>query len=229
MLQELKFQLSTAILTILTLAASVGAIVNLGQYHKFRLPDDGIVWVDRAGRVEAAYVAPGSSGSRAGIHPGDRLVRIQGTLIHRALDVPQILARLGTWVETKYTIEHGEHPGVNVEPAVVIGEAPRNPAVLYQYAIGATYLLIGLFVYYRRGSAQKAQHFYILCLTSFAAFSFHYTGNLDAFDTLVYIVNVAAGVFAPTVSCTSASPFRNGAAGWASRFTFPCCTFPRCC
>ena len=71
MLQELKFQLSTAILTILTLAAGVGAVVNFGQYHKFRLPDDGIVWVDRAGGVTALSVAPGTQGT-SGIHPGDR-------------------------------------------------------------------------------------------------------------------------------------------------------------
>src|SRR5580698_5281258 len=196
MLQELKFQLSTAILTILTLAASVAAVVNLGQYNRFHLPDDGVVWVDRNGGVEAAYVTPGSSRDLAHIHPGDRLERIQGTLIHKALDVPQVLARLGAWSRATYTVEHG---GVPVDATVIVGEVPRNPAVLYQYVLGGAYLLIGLFVYYRRGSAQKAQHFYILCLTSFAAFTLHYTGNLDAFDTLVYFVNVAAGLFAPTI------------------------------
>jgi two-component system, NtrC family, sensor kinase len=196
MLQELKFQLSTAILTILTLAASVAAVVNFGQYYKFHLPDDGIVWVDRAGGVEALSVAPASSGTRAGIHPGDRLERIQGALIQHALDVPQILARLGAWSRTTYTVEHG---GVPVETTVIVGEAPRNPAIYYLESTGVAYLLIGLFVYYRRGSAQKAQHFYVLCLTSFAAYTFHYTGNLDAFDTMIYIVNLAAGLFAPTV------------------------------
>src|ERR1700760_1521662 len=112
MLQELKFQLSTAILTILTLAASVGAIVNFGQYNKFRLPDDGIVWVDRAGGVEALAVTPGSAGDQAHIHPRDRLLRIQGTLVNHALDVPQILTRLGAWSKTKYTIDHVERPGL---------------------------------------------------------------------------------------------------------------------
>jgi two-component system NtrC family sensor kinase len=196
MLQELKFQLSTAILTILTLAAVVAAAVNFGQYNKFHLPDDGVVWVDRAGGVEALSVAPGSSRDLAAIHPGDRLKRIQTTLIHRALDVPQILARLGAWSKTTYTVERG---GVAVEKTVIVGEAPRNPAMYYLEATGTAYLLIGLFVYFRRGSAQKAQHFYILCLTSFAAFTFHYTGNLDPFDTMVYLVNVAAGLFAPTI------------------------------
>ena len=199
MLQELKFQLSTAILTILTLAVSVGAVVNFGQYNKFRLPDDGVVWVDRAHQVLALSVRPGSSGANANIRPGDHLIRIQGTLINRALDVPQILTRLGTWTETRYTIEQAGHPGVPVTPRVSIEEAPRNPAILYLETIGVAYLLIGLFVYFRRGSAQKAQHFYILCLTSFAAFTLHYTGALDAFDTLVYFVNVAAGLFAPTI------------------------------
>jgi len=34
MFQELKFQLSTAILTILTLAAGVAAVINFQQQHR---------------------------------------------------------------------------------------------------------------------------------------------------------------------------------------------------
>ena len=44
MLQELKFQLSTAILTILTLGAGVAAVINFEQQQKFRLPEDGVIW-----------------------------------------------------------------------------------------------------------------------------------------------------------------------------------------
>ncbi len=61
MFQELKFQLSTAILTILTIAATASAIINFQQQHKFRLADDGAVWVDRASRVEALHVDPDTS------------------------------------------------------------------------------------------------------------------------------------------------------------------------
>jgi len=196
MLQELKFQLSTAILTILTLAASVAAVANFWQYEHFRLPDDHVVWVDRTGGVEALYVEPDGPGAKAGIHVGDHLERIEGVQIHRELDVPQMLVRIGSWRMATYTVNHG---GVPVDARVVVGEAPRNPAVLYQYPLGAAYLLIGLFVYFRRGSAQKAQHFYLLCLVSFVAFCFHYTGNLDTFDTLIYFGNITAGLFAPTI------------------------------
>src|ERR1017187_10499221 len=75
MFQELKFQLSTAILTILTLAAGVAAIVNFGQYEHFPLPDDGVIWVDRAGHVEALYVAPDGPAANW-VQPGDQLISI---------------------------------------------------------------------------------------------------------------------------------------------------------
>jgi signal transduction histidine kinase len=196
MLQELKFQLSTAILTILTLAAGAAAVTNFWQYEHFHLPDDGVVWVDRDGGVEALYVAPDSPAAKAAIHAGDRLERIEGSRIRSYLDVPKVLAGIGSWRKATYTVSHG---GVAVVPTVIVGEAPRNPAFRFLYLLGAAYLLIGLFVYFRRGSAQKAQHFYVLCLVSFVAYCFHNTGNLDTFDTLVYFGNIAAGLLAPTI------------------------------
>src|ERR1700684_416965 len=110
MLQELKFQLSTAILTILTLAAGVAAVANFLQYERFRLPDDGVVWVDRTGGVEALYVAPDGPGGRANIHAGDRLQKIFGLQIEHALDVPQVLVRIGPWNKAKYTVTHSGIP-----------------------------------------------------------------------------------------------------------------------
>ena len=195
MFQELKFQLSTAILTIVTLAAGVASVVNFGQYEHFHLHDDGVIWVDRAGHVEALYVAPHGPGGNW-IHKGDQLESIEGVPIHEALDVPKVLARIASFLPARYVVSHG---GVTVQPSVIVGEVAKNPAVIYQYLVGIAYLLIGLFVYFRRMSAQKAQHFYVLCLFSFIGFCFHYTGYLDTFDTIIYFGNVAAGLIAPTV------------------------------
>src|SRR5689334_8893846 len=104
MLQELKFQLSTAILTILTLAAGVSAMINFGEQTRFRLPEDGVVWVDRAGGVEAFDVPADSPGAKAGIHSGDRLTQISGAPIHNATEVTQILTRLGAWQQVNYLV-----------------------------------------------------------------------------------------------------------------------------
>jgi len=196
MFQELKFQLSTAILTILTIAAAASAVINFQQQQKFRLADDGAVWVDRGHRVEALHIDPDGPAAKAGLKDGDTLLKISGAATVKAIDVPQILAAVGAWNKAEYT---ASRRGVEFKAAVYIREEPLDPAVAYQYLVGAAYLLIGLFVYYRRGSAHMARHFYVFCLVSFILCCFHYTGKLNGFDKVIYFCNVAAGLLAPTV------------------------------
>src|SRR5215831_2610068 len=131
MFQELKFQLSTAILTILTLAAGVSAVINLDEQYHFRLPEDGVVWVDRPAGVIALEVAPGGPGAKALLHPGDRLMEINGVAIHQAIDVTQVLATLGVWRKATYVVERN---GVTVPiKDMIVGEVPLDRAVIYQY------------------------------------------------------------------------------------------------
>ena len=197
MFQELKFQLSTAILTILTLAAGVSAVINLEEQYRFHLPEDGVIWVDRTGGVDALYVPADSPAGRAGIHQGDRLKSIGGLDIRKAAEVTQALVNVGAWQKADYLVVRG---GVEVAiKGLIVGEVAMDRAVLYQYAVGFAYLIIGLFVYFRRGSAHKAQHFYVLCLASFIFLTFHYTGKLNPFDKVMYFGNVAAGLLAPTI------------------------------
>ncbi len=197
MFQELKFQLSTAILTILTLAAGVSAVINLEEQYKFHLPEDGAVWVDRAEGVKALYVPADSPAAKSGIHQGDFLRSIGGLNIHKAIEVTEALVNVGVWQKADYLVVRN---GVEVPiKGLIVGEVPLDRAVLYQYAVGFAYLIIGLFVYFRRGSAHKAQHFYILCLSSFIFLTFHYTGKLNGFDKVMYFGNVAAGLLAPVV------------------------------
>jgi hypothetical protein len=62
--KDLKGQFVTALLIILTVAAAVSAALNFQQQRKFRLPDDGAVWVERNGGVEALYLRPGGSAAQ---------------------------------------------------------------------------------------------------------------------------------------------------------------------
>ena len=196
MFQELKFQLSTAILTILTIAAGLAAVINFGQQQRFRLPEDGVIWVDRQSGVEALYVPADSQGGKAGLHSADRLVGINGVPVEKAVGVTQVLVAVGSWNKAEYRVIRR---GVEFKTTVIIGEVPLDRAVTYQYLVGFAYLIIGLFVYFRRGAAQKARHFYVLCLSSFIFFAFHYTGQLNNFDKVIYFGNVAAGFLAPTI------------------------------
>ncbi|MBZ5622302.1 MAG: PAS domain S-box protein [Acidobacteriia bacterium] len=197
MFQELKFQLSTAILTILTLAAGVAAVINLDEQYHFRLHEDGVVWVDRTAGVQALYVPANSAAARVGVHQGDYLLSIEGVRIEKAIDVTKVLTNIYAWGSANYQVSRN-HVEFTIK-GVIVSEVPMDRAVLYQYLVGFAYLVIGLFVYFRRGSAQKAQHFYILCLASFIFLTFHYTGKLNTFDTVIYFGNLAAGLLAPVV------------------------------
>src|SRR5713226_4909181 len=196
MLQELKFQLSTAILTILTVAAAISASINFTQQWSFHLPDDGVTWIDRAGTVQALRVVPESGAANAGLRAGDVLRKINVLPIANALYVPQALATIGVWNKADYLVAR---KGVEFKTSVIVAAVPRDPAVTYQYLVGVAYLIIGLFVYFRRGAAQKARHFYIFCLTSFIFSCFHYTGKLNGFDAVILFGNIAAGLLAPTL------------------------------
>jgi len=185
---------------IITVAAVVAAGINFQQQSKFRMPDDGVTWVDRLVMDQmlpvAAYLAPGSPAENAGIHTDDILVSIDGLRIGRAEEAAQVLARLGTWHKAQYKILHN---GTEVPALVIVGEVTRDSTLYYQYAVGAVYLGIGLFVYFRRGSAPRALHFFLLCLASFVLSTFHYTGKLNNFDKVIYLGNVLAWFLAPTL------------------------------
>src|SRR5215831_3044241 len=196
MFQELKFQLSTAILTILTLAAAVAAFINFQEQYRFRLPEDGVVWVDRSAGVEALWVKAGGPGANAGIHTGDRVLAIEGVPIQKAEDVTKVLVRIGSWLKASYRVQSR---GVEIPVSLVVGQQPLDRVLIYQYLVGCAYLLIGLFVYFRRGSANKAAHFYVLCLASFFSFYFHYTGQFNVFDKIIFYGNVVGGLLAPTM------------------------------
>ncbi len=201
MLQELKFQLSTAILTVITIAAAIAAALNYQQIHRFRLPDDGVVWADGTGsngqpQVRAFRVLPNGPADRAGIRPNDILESIQAVPVHDTSDVPQRLAYVGAWAKAAYVVKRG---GVDVPVSVIVGEAARGFAISWQYLVGLAYLAIGFFVYFRRGSAYKARHFYVFCLTSFVFSCFHYTGKLNPFDQVIYWGNLIAGWLAPAL------------------------------
>jgi two-component system, NtrC family, sensor kinase len=201
-MKELKQQLVSALLVIITVAAVVAAGVNFREQSRYHLPSDGITWIDQPSgdnvKVVALRVQPGSPGAKAGLHARDVLVSIEGIKIQNSLQPTQILARLGAWRTAQYTVLH-DGRGEEVQHGVIIGENERDSSVLYLYADGAVYLGIGLFVYFRRSAAPRALHFFVLCLASFILSTFHYTGKLNNFDKTIYIGNVIAGYLAPTL------------------------------
>jgi PAS domain S-box-containing protein len=215
-LGELKKQFISALFAILTLAAVIAAGINLQQQSRYHLPDDGVTWVDTDAGVIATHIVEGSPADNGGMRKGDRLTGIESVAIRGSLDVPQVLMRIGSWKSAKYHFQRG---GRGADANVIVGERSSAYVIYYQYFIGALYLAIGLFVYLRRGNAQKAIHFYSLCLTAFVLFCFHYTGKLNNFDKVIYWGNIFAGLLTPAIFLHFALTFGRSlpAGGWKRR------------
>lgn len=205
-MKGLREQLVGALLVVLTVTAIVCSVYNYQQQDRYRLPDDGVTWmdVDEAGgrHVVALHVQEGGPADRAGIKSGDRLLRIgwrlnaQGVPVRESTEVIRVLMRIGAWGEAKYFLERNR---TEIPASVIIADAYRDRALYYQYFVGAAYLSIGLFLWFRRNRAPNSTHFYILCLASFILHTFHYTGKLNAFDTAIYVGNVIAGLLVPAL------------------------------
>ena len=107
------------------------------------------------------------------------------------------LYRTGIWQKATYSLVRHS---VALDSNVILEPAERAIRLKnYLRCIALIYLGIGVYVLLRRWTAPGSTHFYIFCLVSFVAYSFHYTGKLDAFDSEIYWSNVVAWVLLPAL------------------------------
>ena len=199
-MKELKGQFVGALFVVLTVASLIAAGINFRQQLVYNLPTDGVMWVDRTAPdghnyIVALDVKKGSSGESAGIHRWEVLDRIGNIKLHNSSEIPQFLFGKA-WLRVDY---HTYQENIEVKKTVRIEVNEPDRSLYYLTAVGLAYLGIGLFVYFRRETAPKARHFFLLCLCSFIYSCFHYTGKLNTFDKVIYWGNVVAGFLAPAL------------------------------
>ena len=183
------------LLFLLTVAAVVFAGFNLQSERKITAPDDGVKWVEQGGVLVADDVDPDGPGAKAGIKAGDQLVSVNGQAVQNTSGLERQLYRSGAWQKATYSLMR---QSVTLDSNVILEPADRT-IKNYLRGIALIYLGIGIYVLLRRWTAPGSTHFYIFCLVSFIAYSFHLTGKLDAFDLEIYWCNVVAWVLLPAL------------------------------
>jgi two-component system, NtrC family, sensor kinase len=190
-------RLQATLLAVATVGLVLLAVWNFRQESQFQQPSDGVWWSEAPGGLVADRVLPDSPGMRAGIQTGDLLTEIDDTPIVHLSDKGRALWRTGIFGKADYSItREGERLDT---PVVVYPEPPDRSLPDAQRIIGLIYLLIGLYVLFRRWTAPRATHFYLFCLVSFALFTLKYTGKLDGVDWTVYWINVIAEALQPAL------------------------------
>jgi len=193
--RESQVRSVAVLLFLLTVAAVVFAGLNFNAEFKFLVPDDGVWWVEHAGRLTAVRVDPDRPGAKGGIKPGDQLVAINGREVQNVSGVERQIYRTGVWSKATYSLIR---QSVALDSTVILEPADRS-LNNWLRAIALIYLGIGLYVLLRRWTAPGSTHFYIFCLVSFVAYSFKYTTKLNDFDWTIYWGNIVAGILQPAL------------------------------
>ncbi len=193
--RESQARFVAVLLCLLTVTAIVFAALNFRQENQTLVPDDGVWWVERDGRLIADRIDPNGAGAKAGIKVDDQLVSVNGQEIRNTPGLVRQLYRSGPWSKATYSILRHS---VALDTDVILVPFDRAPSNWLRL-IALIYLGIGLYVLLRRWTAAGSTHFYIFCLVSFIAYSFKYTGKLDPFDWEIYWSNIVAWVLQPAL------------------------------
>jgi two-component system, NtrC family, sensor kinase len=193
--RESQVRFVAVLLFLLTVAAVVFAGFNFNSEMKSAVPDDGVWWIEKGGRLTADRLDPNGPGARSGIKAGDQLVSIDAQDVHNISDLERQMYRTGVWSKATYSLLREAVP---IESNVILVPAERS-LNNWLRLIALIYLGIGLYVLLRRWTAVGSTHFYIFCLVSFVAYAFKYTGKLNDFDWTIYWGNIVAGVLQPAL------------------------------
>jgi hypothetical protein len=173
------------------LFVTAGVLNFTKRWHDQPPPTDGVQWVQNGDRIIAESVKRDSTGARAGILPGDRLIAIsefegQDDQIANASDVQIYLEEARVGGHLTYLIERPSYPEETryyYADLYNLDAHPRWQAHdLYLNLIGLVWLFVGLFVLFKQGArAPYVTHFATVCL---AAFVFHFFKPTVAYEDL---------------------------------------------
>jgi PAS domain S-box-containing protein len=210
------------VLAAATLAACVLAGFNVSAENSYKVPTDGVWWVEAPASGPAGLCArqvpQDSPGYAAGIRAGDILLAVDDRATPRLAPFEQELFRVGTFETATYSVlraPQGNGPMCRVPAGTpsfdikVVVQPADKTINLGLRLIGIVYLLIGLYVLLRRWTAPKSTHFYVFCLVSFVLYMFKFTGELDKFDWSIYWSNVLATALQPALFLHFALTFSN--------------------
>ncbi len=158
------------------------AIINIAVVKTWEGEiEDGVLWRQEGTNVVAIEVAPGHSGSHAGVAPRDVLLTIDGAEVTSVADVRARL-RAGVAGESRtYVVQRAsaELPlTLTLETSPVV-----HQALYYSLAlVGILAIIVGTSVRLRRPHDQATLHFFWLTVAFFGVLALTASGRYDLID-----------------------------------------------
>ncbi|HET6671699.1 MAG TPA: ATP-binding protein [Pyrinomonadaceae bacterium] len=184
-------------------------VLNFVQRARRETPPwDGIRWTETKHGILAEAVEPNSSGARARLLPGDRLLGVSVNNdkyeeISHAKDVQIYLDQAQVGGQIHYLIERPSYPEESRYYYADLDNLDAThkwtPRSLYLNLIGLVFLFVGFFVLFKQGGrAPFALHFATWCLAAFVFLFYTPVGSYRDLDlAIAFLKNVAFILFAP--------------------------------
>ncbi|HEY1805332.1 MAG TPA: ATP-binding protein [Terracidiphilus sp.] len=196
-------RVQATLLALATAALFLLAVLNVMEQRQYPQPDDGVWWGEAQGGLQAEKVLPDKPGQRAGIQVGDLLTGVSESAtsyvspVTLVADLERALYSAGPYGQLYYTITRD---GIPLEAPIKVIPDPIDHSLEFGLRIiGLIYLIIGLYVLFRRWGAPRATHFYLFCLVSLAFYALRYSGKFDTLDWMVFWTNVVAAALQPAL------------------------------
>jgi len=175
----------------LTLAAVLVFLGAISIANRLALEEhtDGVTWDARDGVLVAGEVLPEGSGARAGVVPGDRVVRIGGSsATSGAVLTPELVEALlwerpvGTRLE--YEVQRGA--GTQTLLVRVAGEPVPARTYFYLCLVGTAFLVAGLFALLRQREGSAGHRFFWLAMAFYAVLVLYPTREGDPLFNAIF-------------------------------------------
>lgn len=196
-------RVQATLLALATAGLFVLAVLNFMEERQYAQPDDGVWWREAAHGLRAERVLPDMPGQVAGIQVGDLLTSVAACAscneqpVARLSNLERSLYRAGPYGQVYYSITRD---GIPLDQPVKVIPVPLDRSLAMGLrVIGLIYLIIGLYVLFRRWGAPRSTHFYLFCLVSFALYAIKYTGKFDTLDQVVFWTNIVAESIQPAL------------------------------
>jgi hypothetical protein len=175
--------------------------------------EDGVLWVQQSANVVAREIAPGSAAARAGLQPGDVLLRVGAREVRTVDDIIDTLHGTSEGDALAYLVQRqtAELPVVlTVEPM------PRVRSGLYYSLalVGILGIVVGASVRLRRPTDSATLHFFWLTVAFFGTLAFTPSGSYDRLDYFFDWADMVARLLLPPLFLHFAFVFPERPDGW---------------
>ncbi len=185
--RKIKERIVFYFLALLSLFFLFVGVLNVKERISWKEPTDGIKW----GESRKGVIVKEIFGKNVpeGIKVGDILIKINEHEILDLQDYYDVFFIYSPGDNVNYVFMDGKNGNVKSFYIKLDEKQIFQNIDIYRLILALIYILAGFLIFFRHREAKGSKHFFLVCLFSFALYTFKYTDRVTRLDVLVYFLS----------------------------------------